>query len=93
MFYEDAIDLTLRTGDWQRALRYADELEEYIRPQPFAFAELMVARSRMLCAYGRGERSAHLAGELAQLRDRIKQAGFLGMLREVERALARVQAA
>ena len=36
MFYRDAIDVSLEDGNWDEALRYADDLEEFARPEPFA---------------------------------------------------------
>ncbi len=40
MFYRDAIDIALEERSWEEALRHADALEEFVRPEPLPFAQL-----------------------------------------------------
>ncbi len=88
-FYRDAIDAVLQDGNWDEALRYAEGLEQFVRDEPLAFAELVAARARALATLGqRGPEPAILA-ELTGLRERLTLAGFRGLVPEIDSALER----
>ena len=89
-FYRDAIDAVLEDGNWDEALRYAEGLEQFVRDEPLAFAELVAARARALATLGqRGPEPAILA-ELTSLREQLTRAGFRGLVPGIDAALARV---
>ena len=88
MFYRDAIEATLEDRDWDEALRHADALEEFVRPEPLLYAGLVVARARILTALGqRGAEPAILA-ELNSLRAQVARPGSRGLLPRIDAALA-----
>ena len=53
-FYRDAIDASLRAGEWDEAERLAAALEDFTRPEPLPWTDFYVARGRALAAWGRG---------------------------------------
>jgi len=54
-FLRDAMETSLEAGEWDDALRYASELETYVRDEPLPVIDYQVARTRALAAAGRGE--------------------------------------
>ncbi len=52
-----AIEVSLRDGDAAAALRHAAALEAYTRQEPLPWADLVVARARVLAAGGAGTRT------------------------------------
>ena len=87
-FYRDALDASLKGGDWDEAERYADALEAYSRPEPLPWAQLMAARARALAAVGRLGLDAAKRVELERLRDEARQAGLGSALPAIDAALA-----
>jgi eukaryotic-like serine/threonine-protein kinase len=83
-FYRDAIDLALAAGDADAALRHAQGLEDYTRPEPLAWCGFFVERARALADHLRGR------GEPARLQRVLAQAREVGLhtaARALERAL------
>ena len=60
-FYKLGIDVALRIGDLVRAENYAAALEEYTRPEPLPWADLVIARGRALVSAARNEPGAESA--------------------------------
>jgi hypothetical protein len=67
LFRMDAIEACLEMGDWQRADRYATELEQYTRAEPLPLYEFFIARGRALAAAGRDPQCRDLLAELRRL--------------------------
>jgi class 3 adenylate cyclase/tetratricopeptide (TPR) repeat protein len=87
-FYEVAIDIALDGGHWGEAERLASAFEAYTeaeRPRP---SEVVIRRTRALASFGRGDRGATLAAELAAVRDLARSIPFKPMLPAIEQALA-----
>jgi hypothetical protein len=64
LFRRDAIEAYLETGDWDGALRQANALEEFTRPEPLPWTELIVGRGRALAKIGQDGRAEDLVLEL-----------------------------
>jgi hypothetical protein len=88
MFYRDAIDACLARGKWSEALRYADALEDYVRPEPLPWASLLVARGRALATVGQRGPNALTLSELRRLREEAQHAGPGSALPALDAALA-----
>jgi tetratricopeptide (TPR) repeat protein len=86
MFYRDAIDVCLADRDWDGAERYADLLDDFVRPEPFLWGSYFAARGRALAAVGRGRRGAEIAAELERLREVAERAGFLTSIPDLDAA-------
>lgn len=89
-FYELAIDVSLAAGKWDAAARYCGKLEAYAATEPLPWSEFVVARGRALARFGRGERGAPLAGELARLRAAGAEAEIDHALPALEAAIAQL---
>jgi len=92
MFYRDAIDVSLEEKNWEEALRYANDLEAFARPEPFEFVRLVAARARGLAALGRRGPEPELMAQLTSLRDEIRRAGLGALVPGIEAALGLVAA-
>ena len=92
MFYRDAIDISLEEKNWEEALRYANDLEEFARPEPFEFVRLATARARGLVALARRGPEPELVTQLTSLRDEIRRAGLGALVPGIEAALGLVAA-
>jgi tetratricopeptide (TPR) repeat protein len=55
-FYHDAINASLKAGDWAQAEHFATALEDYTRAEPLPWSDFHIARGRALAATGRGQR-------------------------------------
>ena len=55
VFYQYAIEISLRQKDWDEAERYAQALEEYTRAEPLAMMDFYIARGRALARHGRSQ--------------------------------------
>jgi class 3 adenylate cyclase/tetratricopeptide (TPR) repeat protein len=86
-FCRDGVDLAIEMQDWDRALRYAQILENYTRTEPVAWSDFFVARGRALVAHHRGRRDEELMAELRRLRDEAAQIGLKIALPALEMAL------
>jgi class 3 adenylate cyclase/tetratricopeptide (TPR) repeat protein len=87
-FYRDAIEATLECGEWDATLHYCRALEEFVSAEPLPWAQLLIRRGRVLAAFGRGERSASVQGELQSVRDEALNAGLVSAVPALEAALA-----
>ena len=54
-FNRDAIQVSLESGAWSEAERYADALEARMRSEPLPWTEFPVTVARLLAAAGRGD--------------------------------------
>jgi tetratricopeptide (TPR) repeat protein len=88
-FYRFAAEVSLDTGQWREAERYALALENYFRPEPLPWCEIIVDRARALAAHGRGNRGSIMFESLVRLRDRAKSRDFNSLLGAIEIALSR----
>jgi hypothetical protein len=52
-FYRHAVEVSLRSGDWSRAERYADALDHYTSEERLPWADLVIACGRTLARTGR----------------------------------------
>jgi tetratricopeptide (TPR) repeat protein len=89
-FYPDAIDTALDLADWEEALRYADALEAFTRPEPLPWSDFFLARGRVLVAIGRGRQDDTTRLELERLCDEVRRLELLTALPALDEALARL---
>ena len=71
-FYRDAMDTSLRVGEWDSVERFAASLEAFTRPEPLPWSDFFIAHGRTLAAFGRGKRDERTFSELRRLRDEGK---------------------
>ena len=88
MFYRDAIDVALADRDWDRALRYADGIEQVVVDEPLPFADLIGARARALVALARDGHEPSVVDELIGMRERLRYAGMGALVPGIDAALA-----
>ena len=67
IFCECAIHASLKAAQWDEAERYCDKLAAYSAPEPFAWADFIIARGRALSRVGRGESGEALVVTLEAL--------------------------
>jgi len=89
-FGEVAIEQSLCAGEWDAALHFADRLEAYMQDQPLEWPSYICARGRALAAWGRGDRSPALLGEIERLKASAEHAGLKTVIPALDRALASV---
>jgi tetratricopeptide (TPR) repeat protein len=87
-FYRDAIEVSLKTGDWGAVERYASALEHFTHAEPVPWTSFFVARGRALAAYARGMRDRATLRQLQHLRDEADHVGFKMISFVPEQALA-----
>jgi class 3 adenylate cyclase/tetratricopeptide (TPR) repeat protein len=75
-FYRDAIEASLDAAAWDRAERYADELELFTSPEPLQWADFFIDRGRALVAWGRGQRTAAIGSEFGRLHGEAVRVGL-----------------
>lgn len=75
-FAESAIEQSLARGEWDEAERYAARLEAYTCAEPLPLSNFLIARGRVLAAWGGGERSEALSAELTRLHQVASQHGL-----------------
>lgn len=85
--YRDGIDVALAIGDLDRALGYAEALEDYTRAEPLAWSDFFVARARVLVAHASGDRSDEVRTELRAVLDLARQSRLITASWALERAL------
>jgi class 3 adenylate cyclase/tetratricopeptide (TPR) repeat protein len=83
-FYRDAIEAMLAADDAEGALRYADMLEDYTRPEPLPWSELFSARGRALARAAQGVAKED---ELNRIRTALVDTGLKTLLAPVDAAL------
>ena len=74
VFYDAAIQVSLDAGEWDEAERYCALMEAYAAPEPFPWADFVVARGRAIGRAGRGETGTALVAELRSLRQQAVHA-------------------
>ncbi len=65
LFCDAAIQVSMDQRDWDEAERYAQMLERFTAAEPFPWSLMVLARARVLCRFGSGERSPALHAEEA----------------------------
>ncbi len=91
-FTRSAIELSLKTEDWNALERYALRMEAYTEGEPLAWADFMVARGRALAIWNQGKRSADIFNKIKGLHKKGKQAGLKLVLAALEDVLAETPA-
>ncbi len=84
--YRNAIEVSLKTGDWDDAERYANALDAYTSAEPMPVTDFLIGRARSLSRIGRGERNEIIAGELARLIERARTMEALPFLKKMTTA-------
>jgi hypothetical protein len=87
-FARTAIGHALRTCAWDLVERYATRLERYTRKEPLPWSDFIIAEGRVLAAWGRGQRSDELKGELRRLLSVAADRGLLADVAALNKALA-----
>ena len=75
-FYQNAIELSLSTRNWDAAERYAQLLQDYTQLQPLPWSEFYIAVGRQLAAFGRGQRDPKTRQQLGKLQAEAELAGL-----------------
>jgi DNA-binding SARP family transcriptional activator/tetratricopeptide (TPR) repeat protein len=86
-FYWNATDVSLETGEWSEARRYADALAAYTSEESIPWAEFVIARARLLADVGEGVERAVNKAALNDLAAGIRQMGALALLPRIEATL------
>jgi len=73
-FYRDAMEASLRAGEWGEVARFADALATYTRADPMDWSDFYIARARVLEKIGRGDADDGVVAELDRLENIIRQA-------------------
>lgn len=90
VFYDAAIQVSLDCGEWDEADRYCALMEAYAAPEPFPWADFIVARGRALSRAGRGEANAALVAAIQSLRQQALDAESNLHVPAIEAALNRL---
>ena len=88
-FCRDAIEASLAANEWDQALYYAGIMEEFTRPEPLPWTDLLIARARALVALGIDGADANSTAQLRKIRGEIERAGFMPALAAIDAALSR----
>jgi hypothetical protein len=86
-FYWNATEVSIETRDWAEVRRYADALAKYTSEESIPWAELVIARARMLADIGEGVETADTKQALTELAAHIRQMGGLALLPRIETTL------
>lgn len=86
-FYRDAMEVCLKSAQWDRVESYAEALETYCRAEPIPWSDFYIARGRALAASGRGRQDGGIVLELQRLRAEAEQVGLINALPALEAAL------
>jgi tetratricopeptide (TPR) repeat protein len=86
-FYGNAIEVSLREGNWEDARRYADGLAAYTADEPLPLTDLLIRRGRALADVGADCATAKTRSELSALREECRRMNALAALPAIERAL------
>jgi hypothetical protein len=87
-FYREAIEVSLESGQWPEARRYAEALETCFLDEPTPWSSFLADRGRALAAWGEGGRDAADLAELKRLRSEGDRMGYLAALPLIDKALA-----
>lgn len=88
VFYDFAIQATIRNCEWDEARRFCSALENFCAAEPFSWADFIVARGRALVRHGQDVRSPELLAELRALRDLAAAREMNFYLHDLEAAVA-----
>jgi class 3 adenylate cyclase len=88
-FCRDAIEASLAANEWNQALHYAGIMEEFTRPEPLPWTDLLIARARALVALGTDGADTNSTVQLRKIRGEIERAGFVPALAAIDAALSR----
>ena len=88
-FCRDAIEASLAAREWDRALHYAGIMEDFTRPEPLPWTDLLIARAHALVSHGRNGADPVVNARLQKIRGELDEAGFVPALAAVDRALGR----
>ena len=87
-FYEDAIEASLESKDWQGVTRYTALLEDYVAAEPLPSTDFVIARGRALGAFGKGERNKSLLDTLRSLTKEAREHELALAFPALDRALS-----
>ncbi|HVR67105.1 MAG TPA: adenylate/guanylate cyclase domain-containing protein [Verrucomicrobiae bacterium] len=87
-FYREAIEVSLESGEWSEARRYAEAMEACFLDEPTPWSSFFASRGRALAAWGEDACDAANLVELKRLRGEGDRMGYLAALPLIERALA-----
>lgn len=88
IFYRFALEGSLNALAWDDIERFAQELEEFTRPEPLAGCDFFIARARALSTFGRGSRDDATMEELQRLRDEADRVGLKIAIPALDKALS-----
>lgn len=88
IFYRYAMEACLNCSAWEDAIRYAQALEDFTRPEPLPPSDLYIARGRALAAFGQGKRDEAILKELHRLRDQAQRMKFKVAIRALDEAIS-----
>ena len=75
-FNRHAIEASLNAREWDEADGYAQEMEDYTRPEPLPWADFWIAWGRTLAAHGRNSKSSVAIQNIEHV---LEQAELIGM--------------
>ena len=75
-FYRHAVEVSLRSGDWSRAERYADALDQYTSEERLPWADLVIACGRAMARSGRSGSELPLRADRDALLDEARRMQF-----------------
>lgn len=90
VFSDAAIQVSLCASNWSEVERYCLSLEAYSRPEPFPWADFIVARGRALSRAGQGETNPQLVAQLQRLRSIAASSSGSLYLADIDAALERL---
>ena len=86
-FFEDAMKACLQMKEWDEVDRYAQELEDFTRPEPLPRCDFFIARSRVLADHGRGLRDQVTMAKLQHCYDESVRIGLKSAQFDLQTAL------
>ncbi len=86
-FYREAIEVSLESGQWPEARRYAEALETSFRHEPTPWSSFLADRGRALAGWGEGARDGADVAGLKRLRGDGDRMGYLAALPLIDKAL------
>ena len=92
VFYRMAIAASLKCDAWEKARAFAADLEDYTRPEPIPWADLVIDCGRALADLGQKGGNCEPLLRLEALRAKAKAAGLMLLVRVIDEALPRRQA-
>ena len=87
IFYEIAMEISLRIAAWDEVDRYAQALQDYAEAEPLRRNTFFIARGRALANHGRGNRDQATIDELQRLHEEAEINGLKLALPALKTAL------